>query len=272
MATNSFFKPYAYKSESAVLQSLVVESIKAVGFDVKYIPRTVVERDDLFGEAVHSRFEKAATVEMYVKDINGFEGEGDIMSRFGLQIRDSVTFTLARRRWEQIRTEKMLTEVGYCLLLESSPDAAVSESDCIVLEGVGDGYQIESIRPNEGDLIWWDVPNMLFEIKFVEHEQQFYQFGDVHTYDLKCEKFRYSSESIATGHPTIDAVEVDFSMNILNNQLTDDTGVSIVNESGMPLINEPLTVAVGEVANNEMFFVKGAAFIDMTDVNPFLEN
>ena len=110
-------------------------------------------------------------VEMYIKNVDGFEGEGDFLSKFGLQIRDSITFTMSQRRF--------LQDVGL--------------------------YD-ETVRPNEGDLIYFPLNRKLFELKHVEHEAIFYQMGSLQTYDLKCDLFEFSNERFATGILEIDAL------------------------------------------------------------------
>lgn len=279
MATNRYFNPYNFNRERDTLQGLVVESIKTVGFDVRYVPRTIVERDDLYGEAVLSKFDSAPTVEVYVKSTEGFEGEGDIVSRFGLEIRDAVTFTIARKRWLQVRTPKLLEEVGYNIHLENSNMYNMEEMSCIQLEDGNEHnpYNIDSDRPREGDLIWWAEPSALFEIKFVEHEAQFYQTGIIHTYDLRCEMFVYSSERFNTGYSPIDSVEDDYSMDVLNWQLITENSFALLDEEGDPLTIEFNNTTSGIwperqdfTANNHFFLTKSAPFVDLSETNPFL--
>src|SRR5210317_960411 len=105
MATNVYFNHFSYGREQDLIEDLTIESIKVYGHNVKYIPRTIVARDNLYGEDSLSTFNDAADVEMYIKNVEGFEGEGDLLSRFGLQIRDEITFTIARKRFDQIRSE-----------------------------------------------------------------------------------------------------------------------------------------------------------------------
>ena len=142
MAVNKYFNHFNYAREQDLVEDLTIESIKIYGHDVKYVPRTITARDNLYGEDPLSAYNDAADVEMYIKNVEGFEGEGDLLSRFGLQIRDEITFTLARKRFDQIRTEKLMTEVGYNLLMEDANTAAPSrqfltgnhETESIVLE------------------------------------------------------------------------------------------------------------------------------------------
>ena len=168
MATNSYFNRQS--SEQDVVEQLTIETIKIHGFDMYYIPRTLVNEDTLFGEDTLSKFEEAVPIEMYIESVDGFEGEGDFISKFGLQIKDSVSLIVSKKRFQA-----QLNHV------------------------VG--------RPQEGDLIYLPLTQGLFEIKFVEHENPFYQLGKLYTYKLSCELFTYSQEQIDTGVDSIDSLE-----------------------------------------------------------------
>ena len=201
MTTNKYFSNFTYGREQDTQDDLIVESIKIYGQDVKYMPRTLVKEDDLFGEDILSKFETAVDLEMYIKNTTGFEGEGDFLSKFGLEIRDQVTFTMARKRWDQITTEKIIDEVGFNYQIETANTGAYSNSHSLMLEtGSANGYSISSSRPNEGDLIFFPLNEKLYEIKFVEHEEIFYPHGKLYTYDLTCELFQYSSQQLDTGN------------------------------------------------------------------------
>ena len=168
MSTNSYFRTFDAKNEQELLHSLVTESVKIYGHDVSYIPRTLVNTDTILGEDSISEYKDAYSVEMYIKSVDGFEGEGDLISKFGLEVRDQIVFSLARRAWEGL-------DLG--------------------------------VRPKEGDLIYFPLTSKLFQIMFVEHETPFYQTGALPTFDLTCELFVYSDEKIDTGVDTIDVIE-----------------------------------------------------------------
>ena len=254
------------------------------GQDMKYIPRTVVKRDDLYGEDTLSKFTTAADVEMYIKNTEGFEGEGDFLSKFGLEIRDSVTFTVARKRFDQIRTEKLLTEVGYNYAQESADLTVPSKRflanttptlDNIQLEeGTANNYSISSSRPLEGDLIFFPMVDKLFEIKFVEHESVFYQTGRLQTYDLRCELFDYSSEQIDTGFSEIDKVEDQLSLDVLKFQFDLEAGNDdgkLKSEDGGSVIQEFTINTTDATANNTYFQAQADSIIDFSEGNPFSE-
>jgi hypothetical protein len=172
MAKNPYFKDYS--GESNVVEDLTIETIKAMGRDMIYIPRNLIKEDTLFGEDTVSEFDDGYPIEMYINSIDGFEGEGDLITQYGIQIRDRISLVVSRKRF---------------------------------MEDIG---SLESItRPREGDLIYFPLSNTLFEILFVEHENPFYSLGKLYTYLLTCEVFTYSQEDIDTGITDIDKVEDD---------------------------------------------------------------
>ena len=168
MATNSYFRTFDAKNEQELLHSLTQESIKIYGHDVSYIPRTLVNTDTVLGEDSISEYKDAYSVEMFIKSVDGFEGEGDLISKFGLEVRDQIVFSLARRAWQGL-------DLG--------------------------------VRPKEGDLVYFPLTSKLFQIMFVEHETPFYQNGALPTFDLTCELFVYSDEKIDTDIDDIDVIE-----------------------------------------------------------------
>jgi len=170
MARNPYFKEYT--GEQDIVEELTIEIIKSMGKDMVYIPRTLLNKDELFGEDTISKFDDGYEVEMYIQSVDGFEGEGDILGRFGIQIKDRIELIVSRKRFE---------------------------------ETVGSYENIT--RPKEGDLIFFPLSNTLFEINFVEHENPFYSLGRLYTYRLSCEVFTYSEEEIDTGYSNIDKIE-----------------------------------------------------------------
>jgi len=168
---NFYFENYGNSMEQSLIEDLIVESIRIYGVDTWYIPRNVVAKDDIMNEDDLSTFTEAHMLEMYIKNVDGFEGEGDFLSKFGLQIRDSMTLTVAIRSFNQ--------EVG---------------------------AYTEQTRPKEGDLIYFPLNRKVFEVMHVEHEAIFYQLGKLQTYDLRCELFEYSNERFSTGVLEIDSI------------------------------------------------------------------
>jgi len=285
--TNKYFNNFGYAREQDLVEDLTIESIKIYGHDVRYIPKTSARRDALFGEDTLATYDDAVEMEMYIKNVEGFEGEGDFLSRFNLEIRDQVTFTIARKRFDQARSERLTTEVGYSYLQEEADTNAPSRQFLstsantslfgINLEtGTAEGYSITNNRPTEGDLIWFPMVDKLFEIKFVEHEQVFYQTGRLQTYDLRCELFTYSNERIDTGNTAIDAVEDNYSTDILTNEMLQEDGDKLQLEDGGSLMQEWRIEGTQPTANNEYFQSNDPVFssssvIDFSESNPFSE-
>ena len=176
MATSVYFSG-AVKSEQDLYEDLVTESIKIFGQDVVYLPREQVSEDDLLNEVVN-QYTQAFPVEMYLENVDGFEGDGNLLGKFGLEIRDQGTFVVTRRRWE----------------------AAVGG----LATGVG-----SRLKPAEGDLLYMTMTGRLFEIKYVEPKSPFYQLAKLPSYTLTAELFEYNDQHFDTGWDQIDAIEWD---------------------------------------------------------------
>jgi len=244
--TNLYFNNHAFTQEQNLIEDLIIESIKIYGVEVYYMPRTLVKEDMLFGEDTLSKFEGAYPVEMYIKSVDGFTGDGDFLSKFGLEIRDEMVLTVARRRFgEEINPE------------DTTP---VNEADGIA-------------RPSEGDLIYFPLNGKVFEIKFVEHEAIFYQMGSLQTFDLTLELFEYSHEQINTGITDIDAIEDRYSGDKNFVEILTEASDSIVFEDGSNLINESYRIEDTDASANNEFFGQSTNidFIDFTEKNPFSE-
>ncbi len=168
MATNPYFDHYRAGNEQNLIDNLVVESIQTSGLDVAYIPRTQVDIDALYHEDPSNAFSSQKQIEMYPAFVDGFDGDGEMFSRFGLDIKSTATFIVSRRRFA-----------------EEFP---------------------EFIRPREGDLIFMPITNAVMEIKFVDHESPFFEKGKQYVYELKVEMFDYSHEEIVTGDQDIDDI------------------------------------------------------------------
>ena len=175
MATNQYFKQKV-RSEQQLFEDLVIESLQMFGQDVYYLPREIVNKDKIFLDDVTSRFSDAYKVEMYIENTEGFEGEGDLFTKFGVELRDQATFIVSRKRWVQL---------------------------------VGKRLEVANFRPREGDLIYLPMSESMFEIRRVETETPFYQLKDLPTFRLQCELFEYSGEDFDTGVDTIQDVETE---------------------------------------------------------------
>ena len=273
MATNRYFRPFTYGRQQDLAEDLIVQSIKIYGIDVKYLPRTLVNADPLLGEDASSEFDDAVDIEMYIKNTQGFEGEGDFLSKFNLEIRDSITFVMARKRWEQVSNEKLMNEVGYTLQMENANTNAWANSVAIKVESDGaNNYQLTSPRPFEGDWIYFPLNKKLYEVKFVEHEAVFYQHGKLYTYELNCELVdRLGTTHIRTGNSEIDAIETRYSQDILNYQITLENDAVLLNEDGEYILWEYRIESQDKLANNEYFTTKSFDYLDFSERNPFSE-
>ena len=276
MAVNKYFRNYSYGREQRVEDDLTVEAIKIYGVDVQYMPRTIFNEIEEFGEDPLSHFTLAVPIEVYVNNLENFQGEGDFLSKFNLEIRDQITLTMARRRWDQIRTEKLIDEVGNIYLTETNPAIYSSNTDNYLLEtGSANGYSISSSRPLEGDLIYIPFINngngAIYEVKFVEHERVFYQHGKLYTYEMTCELFRYSSERLDTGNSDIDIIETRSSRDIQQYQYLMENGDIHIMEDDSNLIQEYRLESVASTANNELFTQKSFIDVDFSERNPFSE-
>ena len=182
MSTNVYFSR-GTPNEQHLYEDLAIEAIQIYGHDVFYIPRTLVNKDELFGESALSRFDDAYGIEMWMETQEGYEGEKELVSRFGLEIRDETTFVVSRRRWD---------------------NTVSSDANLIV-----------NTRPDEGDLIYMPTVKKLFEISFVDHDDPFYQVDNLPVYKLYCRTFEYSSEVLDTGIYAIDDIETKRSTDAL---------------------------------------------------------
>lgn len=276
MSVNKYFRNYSYGREQRVEDDLIVEAIKIYGVDVQYMPRTIFNEIEEFGEDPLSQFNLAVPIEVYVNNLENFQGEGDFLSKFNLEIRDQITLTMARRRWDQIRTEKLSDEVGNIYLTETNPAGYSSNTDNYLLEaGSANGYSISSSRPLEGDLIYIPFINngngAIYEVKFVEHERIFYQHGKLYTYEMTCELFRYSSERLDTGNNDIDIIETRLSRDLQQQGYLMENSDLLVMEEGSYLIQEYRIETVASTANNELFTQRSFIDVDFSERNPFSE-
>ena len=171
MTVNPYFRRNV-QGEQSLIESLTTEAIKIHGHEMVYIPRETVSEDKILGEEI-SKFKDANRIEMYMENAEGFDGESD-MTRFGLDIRENCTFIVSRKRFMEVMAHNTtIRDLG---------------------------------RPREGDLIYFDYPTSLFEIKYVEHDNPFYPLGERYSFKLFCEAFKYTQEEIDTGETNLDAV------------------------------------------------------------------
>jgi len=222
MPRNVYFSQ-AVKSEQNLYEDLIIESLKIYGQDVYYIPRTLVNRDNILNEDPASKFDDAYLIEMYIENADGFEGDGDLYSKFGLEIRDEATFIVSKKMWNQ---------------------------------GIGRFDSRIDPKPMEGDLIFLPMTNKFFEITFTEHEQPFYQLSNLPVYKMTCSLFEYSDEDFETG---IDIIDDEISEN--STQVVIDVSVTggnhpkvgeILRQTQVAAVGDtPAIVVFGEVASRD---------------------
>lgn len=212
MATNPYFNHKPAQS-SRMLEDLTVESIKMYGKDMVYLPRTLVREDTIFGEDNASKFSDGVEMEMYIESVDGF-GVNDQITQFGFEIQDTADLVVAKRTFRK---------------------------------GVD---HLNITHPREGDLIYFPLSNYILEVKYVEHENPFYQLGKLYTYKLSCQLFRYSYEEMETGWSEVDKIETDLT------GVTNDSG-DIVPQDGY--------------GQNSSIETDGFNILDFSEKDPFSE-
>ena len=175
MALNPYFQQGS-QGEQRLVQDLINEHLRLYGIEITYIPRKFVNKATILEEVTASKFDDNFSVEMYVNSYDGYSGAGDVLTKFGMSLRDEVELTVSKERFEEFIAPFMV----------SSEDIELGS------------------RPREGDLVFFPLGQRLFEIKFVEHEDPFYQLGKNYVYKLKCELFQYEDEIIDTSLDVID--------------------------------------------------------------------
>jgi hypothetical protein len=203
MTTTNVYFTNGIRTEQMLIEDLIIESLRIYGQEVFYIPRTLVSKDNILGEDRLSEFKTAFPIEMYFENIDSFAGQGPFLQKFGLMLEQQATLVVARRRWDQF----------------------IGRYDITILPD----------RPCEGDLIYFPLSKGLFEVKFVQHQDPFYQLGKLYVYKLQVELFQYSSERIDTGLAEVDAFETlkTFSTNTSRTKYGGLTNISITsNGSG----------------------------------------
>lgn len=237
MATNLFFNNYGASQEQTLYEDLIIEAIKVYGVDVYYIPRTVVNVDNVFKDPEYSTYGSAISVEMYIKNVDGFEGDGSFLSKFGIQVRDQIVFTMAQRTFAN--------DVG--------------------------NYTDEN-RPREGDLIWFPFTQSLFQIKYTDVKSIFYQLGTLQTYDITCELYEGNSDEFMTGISAIDDKYNRLTLDMVNNGVLLETGDQLLTEYGFNLMLESESIElIDDQAENDQIEKEADAILDFTEFDPFSE-
>ena len=245
MATNFYFQsgiPGGRRSEQNLVEDLVIECLKIYGFDTYYIPRETVNEDEILNEDTVQKYTQAYPIEMYMENVDGFDGEGELLTKFGLEIRSTATLVVSRRRWED--------SIGVT------------------------GNTVLPNRPAEGDVIYFPLTKSFFEIKKVDATDPFFQVGKLYVYKLQCELMQYSSEVFDTGITEVDAVTEDVGQDLQNWEvlLEDGNKFMLEYESASKLILDSYnTIDIDKNADNEYFDNEASDILDFTERNPFGE-
>jgi len=200
MSTTNVYFSHGTRNEQYLIEDLIIESLKIYGQEFFYIPRTLVSKDNILGEDRLSEFKSSFPIEMYFENIDSLDGSGAFIQKFGLMMEQTASLIVSRRRWEQLIGRYGQTTI---------PN-----------------------RPNEGDLIYFPLTKGLFEIKFVKHQDPFYQLGKLYVYKLQIELYQYASERIDTGIAAVDAFETlkTFSTNTTRSPYGQVVSITVTNQ------------------------------------------
>lgn len=240
MSTSFYFNNFTNSQEQLLIEDLVLESIKLYGHDVFYCPRTLVAKDDIDGEDTISEYNAAYQIDMYIRSYDSYEGDGKFLSKFGLEIRDQVTFVVSLRNFAN--------EIGNIAMID---------------------------RPQEGDLIYLPMADRLMVVKYVDSTAaSFYQMGAIQMHHLVCEMFEYSSEKLNTGIDAIDSIETDLSLDASVYSLLTQDKFIITDQDGYQIVQSGYnfeTQARDPYEDNTEFEIEGDQILDWTQIDPFSE-
>ena len=287
MAVNSAFHTnnlHSLTTERSLYQNLIKEAIQIYGHDVYYVNRETVALDNILGEDALSKYTNAEPIEMYVEDGAGFGGDKEIISQFGLENRNEITFVVSKERFQEMDSQINLEEgEGSIALEDGSIDQSSDSSTVTTLTGnfyiLQDTATTDADRPQEGDLVYHPIFEKMFEINFVDHDEPFYQLDNNPVYKLRCKQFEYASEIIDTGIATIDAIEGDLTTDSRAYQISLENEVgSIQLENAADtgdasfIITEDYIVGdydTDKTSQNELFDQLDDTVLDFTESNPF---
>lgn len=247
MATvNPYFQsgvPMGRVSEQNLYEDLVIECLKIYGFELYYLPRKAFNEDRILGEDPLNNYQHAYPIEMYLESNTGFEGQGEFLSKFGVQTVESANFVVSRKRWLEVAGST--------------------------------GNTVLALRPAEGDLLYFPLTKSYFEIRKVEGDKPFYQVGKLYVYKMTCELMQFSSEVINTGIPEIDTYPDIVNEDIQNFEVTQEDGSELLFEfnTETPIILESYTLLHVDdgAARNEDFDTNITDILDFSERNPFGE-
>jgi len=292
MAVNTAFHTsnlHSLATERSLYQNLIKEAIQIYGHDVYYVNRDTVALDNVLGEDSLSKYTKQTPIEMYVEDSEGFGGDKEIITTFGLENRNEITFVVSKERFQEMDSQFVIesgtdTTGGSFLLEAGSIDQSENSSTLTSVQGDNNFYVLQDIastdadRPQEGDLVYHPIFAKMFEISFVDHDEPFYQLDNNPVYKLRCKQFEYSSEVIDTGITTIDAIEGDSLDSLLFQFSLENEVGSVLLENAADtgnaeyLLQEDYIVgdqSTDTTNQNELFDELDDTVLDFSETNPF---
>jgi hypothetical protein len=236
-SANFYFNNFNSSGEQNLLESLIIESISIYGQDMYYVPRVIKNFDNVLTEDDQSQYNSAHLLCFYINSIDGFTGDGNFMSKFGVEIRDQITLSVPMATFQE--------QVG---IYTSQP------------------------RPNEGDIIFFPLNQKCFQIKYVDKFSMFYQLGALQLWKVTCELFEYSNEKFNTGIPAIDILQTNFSTNSIDWAFLDEFGNWLVDEDSNVLVSEEFVIEnIDTTAENDNIDSDATTFLNFSETNPFAE-
>ena len=230
-----FFNNFTYTPTQEMYQDIIVQAISIYGHEVVYIPRNVTNFDELYDTDDQSTYSVTIPIDGYIENIDGFQGQRDIFTKFGLEIRDSVTMVFAKRTYDRVI-------------------APITKQP----------------RPMEGDLIYFTANQKVFQIHYVNNKEIFYAFGTLPTYQMELNLFEYSDETFNTGIPEIDSIQNSLSLNAMDHEITLPDGTGLTDTSNNLIVTPNLSEQnVDAIADNKELEIEDASFIDFSTKNPF---
>jgi hypothetical protein len=235
--TNFFFQNYGNAGEQELLESLTIEAMRIYGHDCYYIPRKITNYDRLLTEDDQSVYSSAYFFETYIESYQGFQGKGNFMSKFGLEIRDQVVFAIAIKTFsEEVTAHTTQT------------------------------------RPNEGDLIYFPLNKKCYQITYVEKFEVLYQLGKLYTWQCTTELFEYSNEVFNTGISDIDSIQTKFSTDILNWGIKNEAGAFLLDEDGNFIVlesSQPYDLLSAD--DSQQIEFEADKILDFSEIDPWAE-
>jgi hypothetical protein len=239
MTVNQYFQNFSANNEQNLLHDLTIEAIRQKGYDLYYVVRTSENKDEVYREEQYATFEDNYQIEMYIKSIDGFGGDGSFLSKFGLEIRDQVQFSVAQRVFAN----------------------TITSSNSSIL------------RPREGDIVYAPMLKRIFEIKNVDNRAEFYPLGTLPVFGMTCEVFEYSNEIFKTGIEDLDSLNTTRSTAEESYYILNENDSPLTNEANVELIMNEFNFEDNDSASrNKVIDDRADGIIDFTEDNPFGES